>query len=271
MVKLNNLFVIFILFAVSCTSKDNIIPKKDMVSILVKIHIVDASVRGAGVSDEYVFKDTVDLYSKSIESFGYTKVQFDSSLAYYAKKPKVLDGIYDKVINELSALETNIIAENEIKTDSLAIRDSVENLWNLKQKWNFSADSNTTSIDFSIPVKGLGTYTVSADICVFPDDESNELFAEAYFFIDDKTPVINRLRSESTPFIKDGKVHNYLISLEQKNSLVTQLRGSIIKQRNGKKNFKKHATVTNIRVEYKPSIKKLNRLKKKQQEKQVLQ
>ena len=263
MAKIIKLFVLVIPFMFSCTPKTKVIPKKDMVSMLAKIHIVEASIKASDATRDYFKKDTIDLYGKTIESFGYTKRQFDSSLAYYSKDPKVLDDIYDKVINKLSVLDAKLAEENSIKSDSLIKSDTLTNLWNQKQDWELPTDGIMNSIDFSIPTIGLGTYTISADICVFPNDQSVNGLIEAFFFIDEKTPKLNRLHSKSSLFIKDGKVHNYSVVLEQKNSLVTLIKGSLFKHSDIKKDFKKHATITNIKVYFKPSGKKLNQLKRR--------
>lgn len=251
---------------VSCTPRVKVIPQKDMVSILAKIHIVEASIKASDATRDYFKKDTIDIYGKTIESFGYSKSQFDSSLAFYSKDPKVLDDIYDKVINNLSVLDAKLAEENSTKTDSLINADTLTNLWNLKQDWELPADGEMNTIDFSIPTIGLGTYTISADICVFPNDESVDGLIEAFFFIDEKTPKFNRLHSKSSFFIKDGKTHNYSVVLDQKNSLVTQIKGSLFKHSDIKRNFRKHATITNTKVFYKTTGKKSNQLKRNLEE-----
>jgi len=247
--KIYKYSLIVLMLVISCRS-NTIIPQKDMVLLLAKIQIIDASVARNEIRKTYFNNDTIDYYSKTIQSFGYTQAQFDSSLKYYAQNPKVLDKIYDKVIIELSKIETKIIADNKIVEDSIA-KDTLRNLWDLKPSYEIPADSVQSTIDFKIPVKGPGIYTISADVCIYNDDESVDPSMLAYFYFNDKSKEGKRSVITLKYYQRLEESKNYSIQLELHNTLVTHLKGSLLNNRNTNNNFKKHASLSNIKVSYK--------------------
>lgn len=254
-------YVIIVVAIFSSCNASTIIPSKDMVSILVKIQLIDAAVININNRQAYLNKDTIDYYGKTIESFGYTKAQFDSSLKYYSADTKELDKIYDKVIIELSKLETKNNAEVKVKEDSIS-SEALKNLWPLKPHWEDPADGEVNFVPFEIPVVGEGIYTISADIIVYPDDESVRPTLTAYFFFDDKSEAGNRSVVTSTELSKDGIVKNYQIKLELNNSLVTHLKGLLFESYNTDMKFKKHNSASNILITYKPFPKNVKKLRK---------
>ncbi len=263
------LALIFIIIAIGSCKNQPIIPEKDMVSILAKIQIIDASVQHHKYRSKLFEKDTIDYYSGTIKSFGYSKGQFDSSVSYYARNPKLLDAIYDKVIIELSKIETKNVERSKAMIDSLG-QDTSKNYWALKPIIQFPSDDKMGTIDYSMPVLGLGTYTISADVCIFDDDNSIEPSMTAYFYFDDKSREGNRSSFYTEAYAKGGDTLKYSITLELQNSLVTHLKGSMFAYKKSKQNIKRHATITNIKINYKPvSTKKrpkAGRLKSKQLE-----
>ena len=247
--------LIITLFFISCQSS-TIIPQKDMIPILVKMQLIDASLQNSGLRHADKSKDTIDYYVRTIESYGYTQAQFDTSIAFYTKTPKDLDAIYDMVIIELSKIEMKIIEVNKIHTDSI-IKDTIINLWNLKHSFEFPADSTLEHGDFKIPTEGLGVYTISADVFVKADDKSTNPSMVAYFYFDDKSKEGMKSVITSKSYKKSQGIENYSVQLELRNTLVTHLKGSIFSYDNSSKNITKHLSITNIEVRYKPfNIKK---------------
>lgn len=243
--------LILVIIAMGSCNNQSIIPEKDMVSILAKIQIIDASVQHQKYRSKFFDKDTIDYYSSTIKSFGYSKVQFDSSLSYYARNPKLLDAIYDKVIIELSKIETKNSKLRKALLDSLE-RDTSKNYWALKPIIQFPDDDKMGTVDYSIPVLGLGTYTISADVCIFDDDNSIEPSMTAYFYFDDKSKEGNRSSFNNETYAKGGDTLNYSIGLELQNSLVTHLKGSMFAYKKSNQDIKRHASITNIKINYKP-------------------
>ena len=248
MQKRNRWTLVVTMLLFSCKTS-TIIPEKDMISILVKISITDATVVNSDLRKTYFDKDTIDYYGKTIQSFGYSSAQFDSSLKHYSKAPKELDAIYDKVIIELSKIQTDLATLS--KKDSTGI-DSLKNLWSLKTEYNLSLDGPQDLIFFDIPVVGLGTYTLSYDIQIFADDESVNPQLKIYFYYNNKTESGDVSHYITKPYIKDGVKRTITTQMELRNSLVTKLKGLLLDYSNPNKNFRSHATVSNIKVNYKP-------------------
>lgn len=249
-----------VFFLESCFHNE-IIPEKDMVAILTKIQLIDATVQHPIYSNTFFNKDSIDYYSNAITAFGYTKAQFDSSLSYYSRKPKELDAIYDKVILELSKIETKYSAAEYVSLDSIR-RDSIANFWELNTSYDFPKDDSLGNINFCIPVRGLGTYTISAKVRVFEDDNTLNPSMEAYFFFDDKSKEGNRSFFTSKPYSKGNDTLVYSIQLELNNSLVTHLKGSLYAYGNNNQIITKHALIHNIKVNYTQNT-KLKQLDKK--------
>lgn len=106
-------FCISLMFIPGCNSEREfkrkyLIDKKEMVDVLVDIHIANA-VQGSPefykISREY---DSIDINSLVFKKYGIEKVQFDSSMVYYSRKPEVLIHIYDEVIMRLNQLQDTI-------------------------------------------------------------------------------------------------------------------------------------------------------------------
>ncbi|RPH32755.1 MAG: DUF4296 domain-containing protein [Bacteroidales bacterium] len=243
-------YALLMVLLVSC-NREVVIPEKDMVSILTKIQIIDASVQSFRLREAYFNKDTIDYYSRTIQSYGYTEEQFDSSLSFYTKRPKEFDAIYDKVIIELSKLETKFTAENKNIIDSIA-KDTLKNLWNLRTSYHIPDDGSRSKIDFMIPVNGLGVYTISADVLIHDDDATVNPSMEAYFYFDDKSKDGRKSGITTKSYSRVKDTLTYSMQLELKNSLVTHLKGSLYNHSNADTNFTKHATIMNIKISHKP-------------------
>ena len=242
-------FILLLLTFVSCRP-DGVISKKEMVPILVKICLNDAALNLKDYREKYLNIDSLDCYSSTLKSYGYTKAQFDSSLKYYSRNPKELDAIYDKVISELSKMEIAINEEAKSQPDTV-YKDAVD-IWNLKQFYNLTLDSPQDLISFDVPVKGLGTYILSYDIQMFLDDESIDPEIKAFFYYDDKTPEGNVSEYKTSPYIKDGLKRHVELKFELKDKLVTNFMGQVLDYHNSNTKFRSHAVVSNIRLLYQP-------------------
>ncbi len=250
MQKINKWVLIITILFSSCST---IIPEKDMVSILAKIYITDATVINSDLPRKYSEKDSIDYYGKAISSFGYSSAQFDSSLNYYSKDPKKLDKIYDKVITELLSLETNLTIEKDLlnKQDS-SRQNSANSLWNVKTKWQIPEDGIDNHIFFKIPVKGFGTYNFSADVQVFQDDKSVKPRINIHFFYDDHTPTGNLSQIKQVELIQDGVMRNVRIQLELNDPMVTHVTGYLLDNGNDDGKVNKHVSISNIKFIYTP-------------------
>lgn len=242
--------IFLIISIVSCNQRAGI-PEKDMVSILTKMEVIDASVDHLKQWNKQIRRDSIGYNSLIIESFGYSKAQFDSALSYYSRNPKELDAIYDKVIIELLKIETDIANEKKEQFDSIN-RDSLKNIWSLKPQYNFPEDDSVGKVDFFVPVKGFGKYTISVGVRFFEDDNSIDPSMHAFFYFDDKSKEGNKSSYISKVYSKDRDTINYTIQLDLQNSLVTHIKGSLFDYKNNSQEVKRHALLTNIKVYFKP-------------------
>jgi hypothetical protein len=107
----------FFLFLISCQGEKTekkvdkpayVIGEDKMVNIMVDMHIVETA------SNLKVFPpdSAQQLYQNAFASIylthEVTKAKFDSSLAYYATQTDEMNVIYDKVLEELSQLESEV-------------------------------------------------------------------------------------------------------------------------------------------------------------------
>ncbi|MBT3301838.1 MAG: DUF4296 domain-containing protein [Bacteroidetes bacterium] len=112
MSKLNNYLLIFsLLFIISCGGKknekipDDVIPEKDMVGILIDIHLAEA-----GVSFSRLERDSFDYYLSNyyfdiFRKHHITKDEFDFSMNFYLDNPNILQAVYEIVNDSLNSLQ----------------------------------------------------------------------------------------------------------------------------------------------------------------------
>ncbi len=226
-----------------------IIPKNDMVLILKQIYMTDGVV---SISESNLaYKDSIAYYEPILKKYGYTTEQFDSSIKYYALRTEELDELFDKVILELSK-QQELLDKDDLAEDVLP--DSVSdqnNLWPHKTKWDMTIDhASNPSLSFSIPVKGLGVYTVSFDAQVFPQDKSEETRTYLYFYYDDKTPTGKRTNVVSEYYVKDSIRRGFTYKMELKDSLVTHLNGALYDHGGERKNLARKAIFSYISITF---------------------
>jgi hypothetical protein len=259
MQKLFRLTLLISVLLFSCKSS-NIIPERDMVSILVNVYVTDATVIKSDLRNTFFEKDTIDYYGRIYQKFGYTSAQFDSSYVYYSKNPKKLDAIYDRVIFELSRIQTDLVQLS--KKDSTIV-DSTKNFWPLKLDYNLNLKSQQDVILFEMPVIDLGTYTLSYNIQIYPDDESIDPQLKVYFYYDNKTLKGEFSQYATVPYLKNGIKKIIVSKMELKNSLVTHIKGALVDCKNSKEKYKNHLIISDIKLTFKPSPIKIKKLVKK--------
>ncbi len=94
----------FLIFMVGCSTvniPDETIEKDKMVEVLIDLHLADAVFSSKGFHDRNLPDKSQSYYSFVYKKHNVTKAQIDTSLFNYAKEPKVMTEIYDKVTKEL--------------------------------------------------------------------------------------------------------------------------------------------------------------------------
>lgn len=105
------LVVLVIVFA--CRNEKKVIPREELVPVLVDIHLLDGAIRHSRYRDDIKIPDTIDVYEYVLEKHGYTQPQFDSSMNYYSRYPGRFEQIYQEVLARLNRMETKVKEEKE--------------------------------------------------------------------------------------------------------------------------------------------------------------
>lgn len=236
--------------------KPRIIPENDMVVILTEVFITDATVTSPNLSLKYSRRDSIEYYKPIYEKLGYTETQFLASVDYYTENPQVLDKLLDRVISLLSQRETEI--ETQINREREAFLDST-NLWKGPKSIVLPLDGKQDSIPFKIPVTGLGTYKLTANINFLANDSTLQPSAQAWFSRDTAGGVLDSIKVkhklEIVEFNKSASPIKLDLSIELSDSLYTHFEGLIVAHKPQEGEWEKHVEVSSIHISYTPSLK----------------
>jgi len=109
----------FFVILIACRNKNNspdgIIPENQFVSILVDIHLADATLNIIQMKNANLEFTADDYYFSVLKKHNTNKQKFDKSLEYYSKDMVRYNKIYDEVLKNLSILEGNF-SKKAIKT-----------------------------------------------------------------------------------------------------------------------------------------------------------
>ncbi len=251
--KFNVWFILgFLVLIISCSDyeknvrKKDIIPAETLIPILVDIHLADGILGNHKIMINYPGKDSISNYKKIIESYSYNITELETTLAYYADKPDELEEIYEKVIDNLSKLES------EIRSQRYSQENNSEplNLWSGKAEWHLPADGKRIKLPFNVPVKQLGSYIIRATIKMYSDDGSEKPAVRAWFWYDDGSDEGKRYLFPESEIKKDGKWKGHTITLEATDPHITHLKGFILDHENKGENWSKHADIRSITIIY---------------------
>jgi|SRR6056297_1819797 len=107
------LVVLVIVFA--CQDKKKVIPRDELVPVLVDIHLLDGAIRHSKFRDDVKMPDSIDVYEYVLDNYGYTQEQYDSSMNYYSRNPRKFEQIYQEVLARLNRRETQVKEKQEEK------------------------------------------------------------------------------------------------------------------------------------------------------------
>ena len=240
-------FFIIILFFAECNRYKKTIPKDDFIKILADIHLADATLEISGLK-KFRKYDTVVYHDYILKKYGYTKAEFDSTITYYVHHLRETQDLYDKVIA--------ILKQESMMLEDTTSEEKVErqNLWELKNSWNFPEDGSYETLGFTIPVQGKGKYTFEADIKMYSDDESENPRLNIYFY---KPDTINnygsRIYFNSVLLEKDDMFNKISVSKILTDTSFKSVKGNIISFTNIQNvNMKRHAEIRDMAVYYDP-------------------
>ena len=241
------------IFLFSCNNEEvKTIPEEDFINILVDLNIADAALEKSE-HRKFHHYDSVIYQEYIFNKYGYTRQEFDTTLSLYVRDLEKIRIIYDKVTEILQQKNTEI-SEN---VTGVPERKQRINIWRGQKNYELPRDGEIENINFNIPLKGTGKYTLSADIKLYPDDQSENPRIHVYFY---KAVELNksgqRQYFKTVSLEKDGSFNNYSITEELNDTIYTHIRGQILGHTNiGKSAWKKHAEVKNISLIYEPDKK----------------
>ncbi len=247
--KISILSFVVLLSSVLGSCKESRIPDNDMVKILVDVFITDALISSSKLSIEFSKRDSIEYYQPIYSSMGYSETQFINTIDYYLDNHDVLDKVLDKVVNELSRLETERIAREKQLQEEKKEEDK-NNLWKRKQNWILPKDGKKETLAFKIPINGVGVYTISADVRVMPTDESINPEMIVWFYSDDDSEEGFRLDVKSEQYIKDSISRTVTITNILNDSTVTHIMGFIMNHQPKLGDWQKNADISNISIRF---------------------
>ncbi len=103
---------LLLIFA-SCKDSDEVqqpnglLTQDEMVAVLTDIHLIEGARTGLVIMGDSV-GGVNEHYKAFFVKHNVTQAQYDSSFVYYSKNPKIFDKIYERVIENLSVIESEI-------------------------------------------------------------------------------------------------------------------------------------------------------------------
>lgn len=105
--------LVVMVIAFACQNEKKVIPRDELVPVLVEIHLLDGAIRHTRYRDDVKMPDSIDEYEYVLEKHGYTQAQFDSSMNYYSRYPRRFEQVYQEVLARLNRMETKVKEEQE--------------------------------------------------------------------------------------------------------------------------------------------------------------
>jgi hypothetical protein len=155
--------------------------KKNLVAILVDIHMLDAIVTDHSLSAYTGDLDSASIYSSIMQKYETNGESFKATLEWYSKRPDKLSEVYDAVFGELNKREQKVNDELKLFTQPGAKELFFKTDFNLVR-----GDTAKYPKPFLIPIEEGGTYLINVQLRMFPDDKSVNPKIVAYFCKNEK-------------------------------------------------------------------------------------
>jgi hypothetical protein len=235
-----------IILSSSCTGKKKfIIPERKLIPLLVDLHLADGIAMVVPFSSSALKLDSAELYNAVFSKHHVTREMFDSSMVYYLGKPDKMIAIYSEVNTSLNKMESDLESDKgKPQTDKKIV------VWQENKTYILPQMGNNNKVEISLPVNKPGTYTLSARVRLFEDDQTVAPRITLFFWSENGTPKGFREYFRSSPLTKDGKTNTYTISGKLVNTKITHIKGYLIDHSNPDTLFTKHAIVSDIKVYY---------------------
>jgi len=214
-------FLIFLFLLLSCNREEkNIIPRKDLVPILIDMHITDAIAMNHMISEQFGGLDSALLYNAIFEKHGYTKEQIIGTLRYYSGKPDALVKIYDDVFSEMSKMaeEAHLAYTSTNNTNTNLFWKPDTN------KYRAVGDTVNYPPSFDIAIDTNGTYVITAEIKITAKDSSVNPRINAFFYRPGKDSLKSMVFFDEESLFKTDFMREYRAIKEYRNKLPARLK-----------------------------------------------
>ena len=249
-----SLFLILIL-ACNQKSEEKVIPRRDLVPLLVDLHIADAIALNHTINQNFGKLDSAILYHVILDKYGYTKEQFAYTLEYYSGDVEKMTEIFDDVFSELSKQSTEVKELYNSTTPA-----STKQIWKPESRsYRIKGDTISYPDPFEIDIDTTGTFILSVEIKLNPNDESVNPSIVAYFYNKNHDREDDRIYFEKVPIIKTFYTREYTLIQEMNNPDLNGLRITLPYQENDDPDFLKGMDIQDLRVSLLHSTKKTRR------------
>lgn len=218
-----------------------VIPPEKMTELLTDLYLADGLLNYPPIRSDYSQKDSIESYMDVIESHGLTKEKADRSMRYYfIDKPDKYEEIYDRVIENLSGMEAEVMQQLASKPDP------ERNLWNGERSYTLPDAGVNKPVEFSVRTEGLGEYIIRARITVYNDDQSIDPHALVWFWYADGSEEGRKIMWDKKKLKKNSRPEIIAMKQELNDPRVTHIRGRLLNHAPQSGHWEKHALVTNI-------------------------
>jgi hypothetical protein len=249
------ILIIISVISVSCSSrknkidKKNLIPEKDMISIMTDIHIADGLLALPAINSRYSLLDSITAYTQVIEKHGYSKEMMDKTMKYYfIEDPKKLIRIYDHVQSILSEMDSRV------EKESITFLARISNLWLGKDFYSFPSLLGNDSTRFDAILPKSGYYTLTFTVTLYHDDQSVNPRPTAYTTPIDSIESGKKVFAKYINYLKDGRPHTYNLNFHIPENKIRHLRGWLYDFDNTAPGQKKHIKIENISLTYSSAL-----------------
>lgn len=249
-------FFLFLLlmgvFITACSNRpDGVLSPRKMRQFLVELHQLEAVMANAPQSISE--REQVYYYNSLLVKHGISKADFDSSLVFYTKNPKVFERIYGGVVQQLEARQNDVAAGkfHPALLDSTYFKSLRYDLGELPIA--FSSDSTQQSLAFVIRDTTLMTsdiYHWHFRLRIAPRDTSENLYAALRIHYADGV-----VDSVAHPAHSDSILRRFRFTVNAKRNLkVDSISGIIPGGNNHKELLWVHIDSILLQREYRPAI-----------------
>lgn len=235
----------FIFISLACNREEkNIIPRKNLVPILVDLHITDAIAANHLLNEQFGGFDSAMLYNTLFEKYGTTKEIFLNTLRHYSKKSDVLVNIYDDVFSQLSKMSEeagkNYSSTNPANTTLVWKPDT--------NRYQAKGDSVSYPPVFDIDIDTQGTFVIIAEVKITRKDSSVNPRITAFFYRPGKDSVKSMEYFKEASLFKTDYMREYRLVREYKDKLPAKLRIIIPEQDSPDTLFMKSFEMQNLHL-----------------------